>query len=109
MAGIWENVLASSLVVLAFIAILGSILGITNYRGMKKKRQHFEDLHKRLSNGQKVMLNSGIYGKISNVNEETVDMEVKSGAVFTVSRYAISEIVSDDKHKSKIKSVKTSA
>lgn len=103
MQDLWGNILAASIVMLAFLIIAGMALAIINYRGVKKKRGHFEDLHKRLANGQTVVLSDGIYGKISNVNDETVDMEVKSGAVFTVSRYAISEIVSDAKKHGKAK------
>lgn len=85
--------MASSIVVLAFLTVMGLIFGFTNYRGVKKKRKHFEELHKRLKNGQNVVTSSGIYGKLLRVGEETVDLEVKSGAVMTVSRFVISEIV----------------
>lgn len=103
MEGLWDNILAASIVILAMIAILGVIFGVLNYRGVKKKRTHFEDLHKRLKSGQTVVTSAGIYGKLLKVTDETVDMEVKSGAVFTVSRFAISEIVTDGKKNGKEK------
>ncbi|MDR2939212.1 MAG: preprotein translocase subunit YajC [Clostridiales bacterium] len=95
MNGIWDNVFASSIVMLAMILIMAAVLAAVSFRGTAKRRKHFEDLHKRLKSGQKVMTSSGIYGTIKKVSEDTVDMEVKSGAVMTVSRFMIAEIVSE--------------
>lgn len=56
-------------------------------------RQAIESLHQSLGKGQTVVFSNGLYGQIQSVSKETVDIQVKSGAVMTVSRYAISEIV----------------
>ncbi len=50
-----------------------------------------------MARGQRVVLASGIYGKLVRVGEETCDVEVKSGAVLEVSRASIQQIVGKTK------------
>lgn len=63
------------------------------YRNMKQQKKHFETLHRELSVGQKVEFANGLRGKVKHVGDEECDIEVKSGAIMTVSRYAISQII----------------
>ena len=63
---------------------------------MKKRREHFERLHAELAPGQMVEFANGIYGRTVAVRQDTVDIQVKSGAVMTVSRYAISAIIKEE-------------
>lgn len=89
----WENIFYTSIVFIVFVVIIIAIYSFVSSRGMKKQKAHFEELHKALKVGQRVQFASGIYGTLKRVGEETVDIEVKNGAVLEVSRYAISEIV----------------
>lgn len=89
----WENVLASSVALIILLVIITIVYYFLNYRGLKKRKEHFANLHQTLKSGQKVALGNGIYGRIASINGDTVDLKVKSGAVIEVSRYSISEII----------------
>lgn len=92
----WENILASSIVMLVFVFVTLGIYYVTNARGLKQRREHFAKLHAELAPGQRVQFANGIYGTTVAVRKDTVDIQVKSGAVMTVSRYAISAIVKEE-------------
>lgn len=83
----------TSLVLLAFLVIGILIVQIINYRGVKKQKKRFEELHKSLKPGVTVMLTGGIYGKITRVNKDYVMLEVAKDVEIKVSRYSISEII----------------
>lgn len=89
----WTNVLTSSIALIILLVIILIIYYFMNFRGLKKRKEHFSDLHQNLKSGQKVVLGNGIYGKLTSVNGDTVDIKVKSGAVMEVSRYSISKII----------------
>lgn len=88
-----ENILASSIVFLVFLAVIGVIFSIVNYRRMSKQKDYYKDVHTELAPGKKVAFASGLIGKLVRVGKETCDIEVKSGAVIEVSRYAVQEIL----------------
>jgi preprotein translocase subunit YajC len=94
MVNFWDNVFASSIVLLVMILLTIVVFTFISYRGTAKRRKHFEELHKALKSGQKVVTANGVYGTLKSVSEETVDLEIKSGAVMTVSRFTIAEIIS---------------
>ncbi|HIZ19058.1 MAG TPA: preprotein translocase subunit YajC [Candidatus Olsenella stercoravium] len=87
-----DNVLASSVVLLAFLVLMGLVFTIWSYLKMRKKRQYFEKVHKELAPGQEVMFGGGIFGTVKEVNGDRVAVKVRSGATLDVSRYAIQEI-----------------
>ena len=87
-----DNVLASSVVLLAFLVLMGLVFTIWSYLKMRKKRQYFEKVHKELKVGQEVMFGGGIFGTVKEVDGDRVAVKVRSGAVLDVSRYAIQEI-----------------
>ncbi len=88
----WENILASSIAIIIIVSLGILIMQLANYRNGKKRRKYFEELHQELKVGNKVSFSNGLYGTIRSLSEQTADIEVKSGAVITVSRYAISAI-----------------
>ena len=87
-----DNVLASSVVLLAFLVVMGLVFTVWSYLKMRKKRQYFEKVHKELKVGQEVMFGGGIFGTVKEVDGDRVAVKVRSGAVLDVSRYAIQEI-----------------
>jgi len=95
---VWENILASSIVMLTFVAVSLAIYALIGLRGLQQRRAYFARLHAELAPGQTVALGSGIYGTTVAVRSDTVDIRVKSGALMTVSRYAISAIVKEEQH-----------
>lgn len=93
----WESILAASIVMLTFVVATLAIWYVVGIRGLKRRREHFVRLHAELAPGQTVTFGNGIYGTTVAVYEDTADIQVKSGAVLTVSRYAISAIVRKEK------------
>lgn len=91
----WNDILASSIVMLVFVFLMLGIYYLISARGLKKRKEHFAKLHTELTSGQYVSFSNGLYGTIVAVRKDTVDIKVKSGAVMTVSRYAISELVEE--------------
>ncbi len=94
MGDLGANILASSIVLLAFMVIMGVIYTIWTQVNMRKKRKYFEELHKELAPGQEVMFGGGIFGVVQSVAGDRVQVKVRSGAVLDVSRYAVQEIAS---------------
>lgn len=92
----WGNVLSSFIVMLIFVILMLTIYYLISARSIKQRKEHYVKLHNRLSEGQMVSFANGIYGTIVGIGKETVDIRVKSGAVMTVSRHAISGIVKLD-------------
>lgn len=89
---ILKNILASSIVVIIFVFIIIFIYFLMNRRAMKLQQKHFLQLHENLKIGVKIRTSGGIHGVVKRVGKDTVDIEVKSGAILEVSRYSISEI-----------------
>lgn len=89
----WVSILSASIALIVLIALAMIVYYFVNLRGMKKRRGHFETLHRSLQKGQQVIFSNGLYGEVNAVRDETVDIKVKSGAIITVSRFAISEII----------------
>lgn len=94
---LWRSILASSIVLICLILLMVLIYYFVSRKGIKQQKEHFKQLHQELAVGQKVQFSNGIYGVLKKVGTETVDIQVKSGAVMEVSRYGITEIV-NDKH-----------
>lgn len=92
----WQSILASSIVMIVFLLIMAIFYYFVNFKNVKKQKDHYRTLHQELAAGQKVIFLNGVYGTLTRVGEETVDIKVKSGAVMEVSRFAISEIIKND-------------
>ena len=92
MGDLGPNILASSIVVLALMVIMGVIYTIWTQVNMRKKRNYFKELHTEIAPGREVMFGGGIFGVVQSVNGDRVEIRVKSGAVMDVSRYAVQEI-----------------
>ena len=87
MAELGPNILASSIVLLALLVLLGVAYTIWSQITMRKKRAYFKELHTKLAPGQEVM-----FGTVKTVLEDRVIVPVRSGAEIEVSRYAIQQI-----------------
>lgn len=92
-ANFMENILASSIVFLVFLAVIGVIFTVGNYLRMRKQKNYYKDVHTELAPGKKVAFSNGLIGKLVRVGKETCDIEIKSGAVIEVSRYAVQEVL----------------
>ncbi|MEN3013895.1 MAG: preprotein translocase subunit YajC [Endomicrobiia bacterium] len=65
----------------------------------KKIKQHKKMLES-LKKGDNVILSSGIYGVISNIKDEVVELKVAENVKINVLKSAISQVISEDKAKS---------
>lgn len=87
-----ESILSSCVALLILLAIMGVIFTLVSFFRTKKQQRYFEELHKDLRRGQKVTFGGGMFGKLVRIGTDTCDVEVKSGAVIEVSRFAIQTI-----------------
>lgn len=90
-----DNVLASSVVLAAFLLLMGIVYGVWSYVRMRKQSSYFKEVHTELAPGKEVVFGGGIFGKVKSVNGDRVSVEVRSGAVMDVSRYAIQQVGGD--------------
>ncbi len=90
-----QAILASAVVIFAFLAFAFIVLQILNTVRLKKQKDHFADLHQKLRPGVEVMLASGLYGKVKSVDAEVVVVEVAQGLSVKASRYSVQEIVKE--------------
>ncbi|MCH3967766.1 MAG: preprotein translocase subunit YajC [Atopobiaceae bacterium] len=88
-----QSILGASIALLIFLGVGGLIYTIWSRGKVKRQKGYYEDIHKNLSNGQRVMFSDGLFGVVQRVGKETCDVKVKGGTVIEVSRFAIQEIV----------------
>ena len=59
------------------------------FRHESKKRKAIESLHESLKKGDRVITNSGLYGKITRVDDSIVILEIADNVRIRVARRAI--------------------
>lgn len=84
-----------SLILAINAAILFAIYMLISFLRLKKRKQPFEELHQKLSVGNQVLLASGLYGKVTDIKNDVVMVEVAPKIVVKASRFAIQTIVED--------------
>lgn len=89
----WNYILGSSISLIILIVLTLLIYYIINRRSIKRRKKHFEELHTSIKTGSEVIFSGGIYGKVIKVYDDYIDIQIKSGPIMKVSRYAISDIV----------------
>lgn len=93
MNGIGNYIIGSSISLIIMIVLILIIYYILTRRSMKKQQKHFVNIHETINTGCKVRTHSGIIGKVLRVGKETIDIEIKSGGVIEISRFAVEEIL----------------
>ncbi|MFM1524683.1 MULTISPECIES: preprotein translocase subunit YajC [Helcococcus] len=88
----WEQIYASSIVFIVFILIIFAIIQIFNILNLRKSREYYKKLHESLKPGVRVMLNNGIYGVLTRVGKNEVDIEIAKNVIITADRFSIREI-----------------
>ncbi len=84
-----------SLILAINAAILFAIYMLISFLRLKKRKQPFEELHQKLSIGNQVLLASGLYGKVTDIKNDVVMVEVAPKIVVKASRFAIQTIVEE--------------
>ncbi len=67
------------------------------YRPQKKARQEREDMLNSLKIGVEVVTVGGVFGKIVEIDEENMRLEIANNVRVKVARAAVSSIVTNDK------------
>ena len=89
----WEVVLWTCITLAVILGIIGLILVFISAKNVRTRRKELGEVQTELRVGSQVMISGGIYGKITGIEEETVNVEVAKGTVIRVSRYAIQSIL----------------
>lgn len=87
-----EVIMWTCITVAVIVAIGGIGVTIVSARNMKKRRQEMATIHTTLKAGVRVLFAGGIYGTITKVKDDIVDVEVSKGVVVSISRYSIQSI-----------------
>jgi len=58
-------------------------------RPQMRKQKELKTYREALQKGDKIVTTGGIYGKITNLADNTVDVEIASGVVIKIDKYAI--------------------
>ena len=58
-------------------------------RPQMRKQKELKSYREALAKGDKVVTTGGIYGKITSLSDNTVEVEIASGVVIKVDKYAI--------------------
>lgn len=80
-AGGWENII----MIVALIAIFYFFM----IRPQSKKQKEIKKFREAMSNGDKVITAGGIYGKIRDIKENTILLEVADGVKITVDKGSV--------------------
>jgi preprotein translocase subunit YajC len=83
------------LVFLPLIVIMGAFMYFASRR-QKKAMQATIDLHESLTVGDEVTTTSGLYGTITAITDDTVDLEIAPGVVTTWLKLAVRDRVAPD-------------
>ena len=88
----WEVVIWTCITLAVLLGIAALILIFISSKNIKKKSSEFKDLDLELKPGMKFMFCGAIYGKVSKVKGDVVDVEISKNVVISVSRYAIQNV-----------------
>ncbi len=78
------------------IAVLLGFMYLLFIRPARKRAQATASLQQALSVGDEVMLTSGIFGHVTGVADDRVNVEVAPGVVLTTHRGAVAQIIHDE-------------
>ncbi|MEJ7707031.1 MAG: preprotein translocase subunit YajC [Nocardioidaceae bacterium] len=80
---------------LAFFVLFAVFAYLLFIRPARKRAAEADRLQAALSVGDEIMLTSGIFGRIHEVDNEAVHVEVAGGVIIRVHRGAVGKIVTD--------------
>jgi len=92
-AGTEQDPRAATLQMIVTFGILGVMFYFLLIRPQQKQRKDQESLIKNVKTGDKVLLNSGIFGIVSNVKDKTLMVKIADNVKVEVLKTAISSVV----------------
>ena len=88
----WEVVTWTCITIAVLLGIAALILIFISSKNIRKKTSELKDLHLDLKVGMKVMFCGAVYGKVTKIKGDIVEVEVAKNVVLSVSRYAIQSV-----------------
>jgi preprotein translocase subunit YajC len=80
------------IVLLAFILVMGYFMV---FRPMRQQRQNRSQMMSRLQEGSEVLTVGGVYGRVLDLRENDLDLEVADGVVMRFDRRAVAAVVDE--------------
>ena len=80
-----------------WMIVIMLVMWILMIRPQQKKAKEEEKFRKGLKKGDRVVFSGGIYGKVHEIGETTVDVEVSNGVVMTVEKSFIQPVATQQK------------
>ena len=84
---------AQTIQMVGMFAILGVMFYFLLFRPQQKQRKEQEELLKNVKTGDKVLLNSGIFGIVSNVKEKSLMVKIADNVKIEVLKTAVGSVV----------------
>lgn len=84
---------------LLMLGLLFVIMWLLMIRPQQKQQKREAEMRKNLKKGDRVTFSGGIYGKIHQVNETTVEVEVSNGVILTVEKNFIQAVGESESNK----------
>jgi preprotein translocase subunit YajC len=92
-SGTEQDPRAAMLQMVGMFVILGVMFYFLLIRPQQKQRKEQENLLKNIKTGDKVLLNSGIYGIVTNVKEKTLMVKIADNVKVEVLKSAVGSVV----------------
>jgi preprotein translocase subunit YajC len=80
------------LIPMLLLGVLLYVMLIRPQRAMKRRR---DELNAALSEGDEIVTIGGIYGRVADVRDDTVDVEISEGIIVRIDRRAVAGITKD--------------
>lgn len=83
------------MIILLVLVAIFLVWYIVSFRGVNKDKVKIIEQQSNLKVGSNVILSSGIHGKVSKVNKETIEVVIDKAknVTITVERYCISKVL----------------
>ena len=79
----------SSLLMIGFMVLVLVVMYFIMVRPQRKRMKEHQELTKELKSGDKVVTIGGIYGKIQSMSDDSVVLEIESGATIRIAKNSI--------------------
>jgi preprotein translocase subunit YajC len=78
---------------LIFMIVIFAVFYFLLIRPQAKRAKEHKKMVSALNKGDEVITSGGIYGKLSNVSEDSVDVDIAEGMTIKMQRQAISSVL----------------
>jgi preprotein translocase subunit YajC len=86
----------SDVFLLVLLALPIGFIWLVVVRPTQRRNREAQELSESLQIGQRVMTTSGLFGSVTNLDQETVVLEVADGVRLRFARRAVGTVIPDD-------------